>query len=104
MTHLFKLFTIGFIATFICFQILYPVPASASDKVSQTSPQMLGTPEEDLSTLGSSGKKSKAAIWVGALLGVALVAVLASGSSGDDGGSSGGSVTPTNNGDVSVSW
>lgn len=106
MTRFCKLFTtISFIVTFACFQILYPIPASASDRISQTSPQMLGTPEEDLSTLGSTGKKSKAIYWVGALVGVALVAALAAGGGGDSGGGGDGSTEPADtDGSINVGW
>lgn len=103
MTQLFKLSTIGFIVTFACFQILYPIPASASDKISQVTPQMLGTPEEDLSTLGSSGKKSKVGIWVGALLGVALVAALVAGGGGGDDDDKH-TTTTSNDGEITVGW
>ncbi len=107
MKNLFRVLTICFIITFASFQIVTPVPASADNKISQTSPQMLGTPEEDLSALNSpKGKKSKVGIWVGAILGVALVAALVGGGGGGGGGgdSDGGDDDGGDDGSIVVEW
>ena len=105
MKFVFKLSTICFIVCFTCFQIAITTPVSASDNISRTAPQMLGTPEEDLSTFASSGgSKSKVGIWVGAILGVALIAALAGSAGGGDDSSGSTHTTNKDTGSVSVSW
>jgi hypothetical protein len=98
-----------FIALVFVFTIVHtaqPLPAWGSDKISKTEPQILGTPEEDLSTLGTTGKKSKTGMWLGIIAAVGLVAALAAGGGGGGGGGDSATQTPADSGSgsVSVGW
>ena len=107
MNQFSKLFLVSFIFIFGFIQIAQPLSAWGSDKISKTEPQILGTAEEDLSTLGTDGKKSKVGMWLGIIAAVGLVAALAAGGGGGGGGG-GGDTSPQpasgGNGSVSVGW
>ena len=102
---LFSRFFIFFMTICFCLlQMAQPIRVLADNGISLIDPQIMGTPEEDVSSTAGTGKKSKTGLWIGIAAGVAVVAGLIvfgmGGGGGDDGG---GDSTPTT-GSVGVSW
>lgn len=98
-----RLFIFPMIVCFCLMQLAQPITALADNGISLIDPQIMGTPEEDVSSAAGTGKKSKTGLWIGIAAGaVAVIGLIAlgMGGGGDDGGGGGGETT----GSVGISW
>lgn len=104
MANTQRMMILLFAALFALFQAAQPMNAYADQTITKVTPQILGTPEEEIPASMTEGKKSNALVWIGAIVGIALVAALV----GAGGGGSDTAAAPAGGtdqyGDVEVSW